>query len=161
LVDDERWERFSARKTRFEANAETIRRSTVTLPSGSRAPARRALKQPEVTLKRLMDAGQVTLELSARDEAIDLASVETAFKYEGYLLRQHAAVERQRRQEDRRIPDGFSFKGIAGLSREMIERLSERRPSTLGQALRIPGVTPAAVAVIAAQVERSRTTPSL
>jgi tRNA uridine 5-carboxymethylaminomethyl modification enzyme len=161
LVDDARWERFVSRKARFDANTERIRKAVVTIPPGTRLPAPRALKQPEINLRGLIAAGQLDIELAERDEAIDISSVETQFKYEGYLLRQQAAVERQRRQEHRRIPEGFSFRGIAGLSREVVERLTERRPATLGQALRIPGVTPAAVAVIAAQVERSRTTPSL
>jgi tRNA uridine 5-carboxymethylaminomethyl modification enzyme len=65
-----------------------------------------------------------------------------------------AAVDRQKRQESRRIPENFPFHGISGLSREMVERLSRIRPATLGQALRIPGVTPAAVALLGAHLER-------
>ena len=72
------------------------------------------------------------------------------------MKRQEAAVERQRRQEGRNIPGEFAFVGIPGLSREMVERLSSVRPGTLGQASRIPGVTPAAVALIAAYLDRPR-----
>ncbi|HEX6975951.1 MAG TPA: tRNA uridine-5-carboxymethylaminomethyl(34) synthesis enzyme MnmG [Vicinamibacterales bacterium] len=161
LVDDERWERFARRRARFERNAEIVRRSVVTVPSGGRIPAHRALKQPEVRLGALIDAGELPIEVSPADREIDLASVETEFKYEGYLRRQAQAVERQRRHEDRAIPERFSFEGIPGLSREMVERLSHLRPATLGHALRIPGVTPAAVAVIAAHVERFRTSSTL
>ena len=161
LVDDRRWERFQARRRRFNANAEAIRRAVVTIPSGSRLPAPRALKQPGVSLGSLLDGGQLALETDPGDRGIDLASVETEFKYEGYLRRQTIAVERQRRHEDRAIPVGFLFEGIPGISREIVERLSHLRPATLGHALRIPGVTPAAVSVIAAHVERYRTTPSL
>ena len=85
-----------------------------------------------------------------------VASLETEFKYEGYLRRQTAAVDRQRRQETRTIPEGFPFEGIPGLSREMVDRLSQVRPATLGQASRIPGVTPAAVAVLSCQIEKGR-----
>jgi tRNA uridine 5-carboxymethylaminomethyl modification enzyme len=74
------------------------------------------------------------------------------------LKRQEEAVERQRRQETRQIPATFTFEGIPGLSREMVERLSSVRPSTLGQASRIPGVTPAAVAVLGAYLDRPRCT---
>jgi tRNA uridine 5-carboxymethylaminomethyl modification enzyme len=87
-------------------------------------------------------------------ETTDVSSVETEFKYEGYVRRQLASVERQQRQEGRAIPDHFRFLGVPGLSREMVERLTEVRPSTLGQASRVPGVTPAAVAVIAAYLDR-------
>jgi tRNA uridine 5-carboxymethylaminomethyl modification enzyme len=161
LVDDGRWERFNARKRRFDVNAEAIRRAVVTVPSGARMPAERALKQPEVTLDALMAGGGLALEIDPCGRAIDVASVETEFKYEGYLRRQAAAVERQRRHEDHAIPTAFSFEGVPGLSREMVERLSTLRPATLGHALRIPGVTPAAVAVIAAHVERSRSGSSV
>jgi tRNA uridine 5-carboxymethylaminomethyl modification enzyme len=156
MVDDERWERFAARRRRFEVNSTTIRSATVRVASGERIPAPRALKHPGVTLTGLAESGQLTLSVEPADAAIDIASVETEFKYEGYLKRQAVAVDRQRRQETRAIPDDFSFCGIPGLSREMIDRLSETQPATLGQASRIPGVTPAAVAVVAAHLDRHR-----
>jgi tRNA uridine 5-carboxymethylaminomethyl modification enzyme len=112
------------------------------------------LKQAEVRLADLVAGGQLTLELAAPDASLDLASIETDFKYEGYLRREEAAVERQRKQENRPIPVAFDFRGLPGLSREMVERLTESQPATLGQASRIPGVTPAAVAVIAARLDR-------
>ena len=108
-----------------------------------------------------MKAGELTLDIDPRDAAIDIASIETEFKYEGYLRRQVASVERQRRQEGRGIPEGFRFSGIPGLSTEMVERLSAVRPETLGRASRIPGVTPAAVAVIAAYIGRKRSSPAV
>ena len=156
LVDDRRWERFCRRRDRFDRNHAMVERSSVTLPSGERLPARRALKQPNVRLAAFVRDGQLPLEIDGTAEDVDLASVETAFKYEGYLKREEQAVERQRRQESRQIPASFAFEGIPGLSREMIERLSTVRPPTLGQASRIPGVTPAAVAVIAAYLDRPR-----
>jgi len=156
LVDDERWERYFHRRNRFERNRATIQRSTVMISSGDRIPAARALKQPEVRLESLVASGQLVLDIDEACRDIDLASVETGFKYEGYLKRQEQSVERQRRQEGRQIPRGFAFDGIPGLSREVVERLSTVRPDTLGQASRIPGVTPAAVAVIAADLDRRR-----
>jgi tRNA uridine 5-carboxymethylaminomethyl modification enzyme len=156
LVDAARWERFEARRGRFERNADVLRAAVVSTPSGTRVPAARALKQPEVTLAALMESGEVELTVDPRDRAIDIASIETEFKYEGYLQRQCVAVERQRRQESRRIPDDFTFQGLPGLSREMVERLSHIRPETLGHASRIPGVTPAAVALIGTYLSRSR-----
>jgi len=117
---------------------------------GERMPAERALRQPAVDVGELVRTGQLPLEIE--DPLLDVASVETEFRYEGYLRRQAEAVERLKRQEERAIPATFRFEGIAGLSREMVERLSAIRPSTLGQASRIPGVTPAAVALLAAHV---------
>ena len=155
LVDDERWERFEERQGRFGRNKAVVSTASVTV-SGVRIPAARALKQPEVRLAALVDAGQLRLDLSTANPDLDIASIETDFKYEGYLRRQAASVDRQRRQEGRRIPEAFQFLGVPGLSREMVQRLSESRPATLGQASRIPGVTPAAVAVIAAYIERGQ-----
>ena len=156
LVDDARWDRFSRRRDRFERNREVIQGSSVSVSSGERVPAARALKHPDVRLEALVEDGQLALEIDEASRDIDLASAETAFKYEGYLKRQEASVERQRRQEGRHIPSEFVFAGIPGLSREMVDRLSSVRPGTLGQASRIPGVTPAAVAVLAAYLNRPR-----
>jgi len=154
LVKSERWERFQARRSRFDRNLETVRRTTVALDSGERLPAARALKQPDVRLADLAAQGQISLLVEQRDATIDVASVETEFKYEGYLRRQAIVVDRQRRQESRPIPRDFVFAGIPGLSREMVDRLTQIRPATLGQASRIPGVTPAAVALVATHLDR-------
>ena len=159
LVSDEQWDRYRARRARFQRNCDTIHRAAVTVSSGARVPAARALKQPEISLATLVAEGQLAIETHAPHEAIDIASVETEFKYEGYLRRQAATIERQRKQEGRVIPDSFEFAGIPGLSRETIERLSSVRPATLGQASRIPGVTPAAVAVIAVHLDRAAKSP--
>ncbi|MBA3637760.1 MAG: tRNA uridine-5-carboxymethylaminomethyl(34) synthesis enzyme MnmG [Acidobacteria bacterium] len=155
LVSDARWERYLERRGRFERNAETIRKTSVTVPNGSRVPAARALKQPEVALEHLVASGELPFETTPASRILDLVSTETEFRYEGYLRRQYASVERLRRQEGRPIPDTFSFESIPGLSHEMIQRLGEVRPATLAQASRIPGVTPAAVAVVAAYLGRS------
>jgi tRNA uridine 5-carboxymethylaminomethyl modification enzyme len=155
LVGDDRWERFARRKARFDHNHRVVSRTSV-MVSGSRLPAARALKQPEIRLEDLIARGELALDVAAADRAVDLASIETEFKYEGYLRRESIAIERQRRQEDRRIPEAFEFRGIPGLSREAVQRLSEIRPGTLGQASRIPGVTPAAVALIGVYLGRPR-----
>jgi len=155
LVDDDRWSRFESRRRRFDRNCDVIRQSLVRVASGDRVAAARALKQPETRLETLVSEG-LPLELAQHSRGLDIASVETEFKYEGYLRRQIASAERQRRQEHKAIPVTFTYIGIPGLSREMVERLTAVRPATLGQAARIPGVTPAAVAVISAYLSRSR-----
>jgi len=161
LVDDERWGRFHERRRRFESNRARIQSAVLTLPSGTRVPAPRALKQPDVDLSTFVRTGEVALDLAGPDSTLDIISLATEFKYEGYLRREMASVERRKRQENRAIPETFEFAGIPGLSREMVERLTQVRPATLGQAARIPGVTPAAVAVIAAFIEKARAAPSL
>jgi tRNA uridine 5-carboxymethylaminomethyl modification enzyme len=157
LVDDDRWERFTRRQERFVWNRERVAGSTITI-GGVKLPASRALKQPDVRLGELVRGGHIELDLDPVNPSLDLASLETDFKYEGYLSREMAAVERQRRHENRPIPLDFEFLGIPGLSREMVHRLSEARPATLGQASRLPGVTPAAVAVLAVYIDRVKAT---
>lgn len=79
--------------------------------------------------------------------------VETQVKYEGYILQQTRDVERLKTLENRRIPQGFDYRQVEGLSREMVERLSLVRPESLGQASRIPGVTPAAISILNIHLE--------
>ena len=154
LVSVQRWTRFEARRERFSRNVRHVRRTSVTLDDGSRVRAWQALRRPDIRLEALLTKGVLRLEVAEGEKHVDLPSVETEFKYAGYLQRQQVAVERSRRQEDGLIPVEFQYEGVPGLSREIVQRLTEVRPSTLGQALRVPGVTPAAVAVIAAYVAR-------
>jgi len=83
----------------------------------------------------------------------ELKSVETEIKYSGYLDQQTKAIARLKRSEQRTIPDWFDYGKVSGLSREMNEKLTRVRPQTLGQASRIPGVTPAAVSLINVYIE--------
>ena len=154
LVDEERWARFQARKSRFAANLDALNRTLVRVESGARVPAAQALRRPEISLEDLQTSGDVALQTTANDRVLDVASVETAVKYEGYLYRQEQSVARAQQAERRKIRDDFPFDRVPGLSREMVQRFSEARPETLGQAQRIPGVTPAAVAVIGAYLDR-------
>ena len=78
----------------------------------------------------------------------ELKSVETEIKYSGYLEQQQRSIERLRKAEQREIPEWFDYAAVSGLSREMNEKLSRVRPRTIGQALGIPGVTPAAASLV-------------
>jgi tRNA uridine 5-carboxymethylaminomethyl modification enzyme len=154
LVDDERWERFRARKGRFERNLAVLD-STMLRSSGERVPASQLLRQPEVRLADVLADGRLPrFEIDPIDASFDVASAETEVKYAGYLRRQESEIARSRKDELRRIPRDFPFDRVPGLSREVVQRLFQIRPDTLGQALRIPGVTPAAVAVLGAFVGR-------
>jgi tRNA uridine 5-carboxymethylaminomethyl modification enzyme len=112
--------------------------------------ARHALRRPEVRLQDLVDAG-LTLEVGGD---LDLASLETTVKYEGYLKQEASRAARLKKAERRTIPRAFPFHQVPGLSREVVQRLSQIAPETLGQASRVPGVTPAAVAVLNAYLSR-------
>src|SRR6185437_5526709 len=83
----------------------------------------------------------------------ELKSVETEIKYSGYLDQQKKSIEKLTKAEQRTIPEWFDYKAVSGLSREMQEKLTRVRPSTIGQASRIPGVTPAALTLVNVYIE--------
>jgi tRNA uridine 5-carboxymethylaminomethyl modification enzyme len=87
----------------------------------------------------------LTLPVWMRNE---MKTVETGIKFAGYLAQQQQSIERLRRDEARSIPETFDYAGVSGLSREMVEKLGRVRPATIGQASRLPGVTPAALSLI-------------
>jgi tRNA uridine 5-carboxymethylaminomethyl modification enzyme len=148
LVKSERWARFEARRERYLSNLSLLHRTRVRDAAGNRVTASQLLKQPSVRLEALVAEGHVPLAVGELTRDIDIASVETTVKYDGYLKQEAARAERTRREERRRIPEGFPFSRVPGLSREVVHRLSHVRPETLGQASRVPGITPAAVAVL-------------
>ena len=86
--------------------------------------------------------------------------LENRVRYEGYIRREQERLERWKPLEARRIPEGFDYAALSGLSHEVVEKCSRRRPRTLGEASRIPGVTPAAVAIISAHVARGGSLPA-
>lgn len=157
LVDDRRWEPFVARRDRIARNRAVLATTMVRVgENGGREFAEVVLRQPGRRLDEFVTSGDLALDISPGSADLDVATLETEIKYEGYLRREQAAVARAAREERRRIPDGFPYEGLPGLTREATERLSAVRPETLGQAGRVPGVTPAAVAVLGFHVERLR-----
>jgi len=92
----------------------------------------------------------VTLSSEARNE---LKSIETEIKYAGYLDQQQRSIDRLKKSERRRIPAWFDYQSVSGLSREMQEKLRKIQPQTIGQASRIPGVTPAAISLVNVYIE--------
>jgi tRNA uridine 5-carboxymethylaminomethyl modification enzyme len=155
LVGDERWERFEARRERFGRNVAALDSTRLRADTGETTAASRLLRQPGIRLEGLLEGG-LSLDLAPDGRDLDVASVETHVKYAGYLRQELARADRTRRDERRQIPEGFPFAAVPGLSREVTQRLFEVRPETLGQASRIPGMTPAAVAVLGAYLGRLR-----
>jgi tRNA uridine 5-carboxymethylaminomethyl modification enzyme len=154
LVKDDRWSRFEDRRARLERNRALATRARVVV-NGERTTAAQALGRPSVSLEALREQG-FALETKPDDTHVDEATIVAELKYEGYLKGQDTQLARARAQEKRAIPVGFAYAGIPGLSREAVERLTQVRPGTLGQAARVPGITPAAVAVIAAALAKGR-----
>jgi tRNA uridine 5-carboxymethylaminomethyl modification enzyme len=153
LVDDERWEVFCERRFRFERNMTAVAAAEASARGAAREGLR-ALRGPDGSLEQLATRGVLELALAPDGPArqLDLWSVGTSLRFEGYLRRQEASIARRRLSEERAIPAWFAYRGVPGLSREVVQRLEETRPETIGQAGRIPGVTPAALAVLCAHL---------
>lgn len=130
-------------------------------PIKQKIPARSLLKRPEVTLQDLPErlfqhVPLQNIDPCFRDEVF--LEVETSVKYEGYIRRQLRQVETLRRQESYRLPTSLNYHEVASLSLEAREKLTRIRPETLGQAMRISGVTPADISVLSVLLARGRQT---
>ncbi len=178
LISDASWGDFQAKQLRLEKLKQvlmTTKLSTAML-SGDFAgndwasavgqTFAQLLKRPEITIEQLAPVlKQVTPDFFERggpaapadsissEVRNELRSVETGVKYEGYLLQQERAMAKMKKSEQRAIPGWFDYHSISGLSHEMQEKLSHVQPETLAQALRIPGVTPAAVSLVNVYIE--------
>ncbi len=136
LVTDERWRMFLVKQEQKEKLLGTL------------AEHRNGqwLKRPEASILEILDwLRQV---LGGDPVGGVLSTVETEIKYSGYILQQERQMQHMKEAERRAIPANFGFEGIPGLSREVQDKLSRVRPETLGQAGRVPGVTPAAIAIL-------------
>jgi len=179
LISDEAWRDYLAKQERASA-MHKILETTKADPEKLARIARdligsvansagqtyaQLLKRPEITIDMFAPALQELmpaffeacdpvppqhLSSQARNE---LKSVETEIKYAGYLQQQQRSIERLKKAEERAIPEWFDYSQVSGLSREMNEKLTRVRPRTLGHAIRIPGVTPAAVSLINVYIE--------
>ncbi len=163
LVSDERWSRFLERQSTLEDAKQRLGRvnlqpgfsfgglrGPVTLDKQAQGP--QFLRRPDVdhhVLRREFPQFAETPRFVLRD-------LEIHAKYEGYIERQHEEVERQRRMESRAIPDDLDYREIHGLSTEGREKLIRLRPRSLGQAARIPGLTPADISVLMIALEAAR-----
>jgi tRNA uridine 5-carboxymethylaminomethyl modification enzyme len=171
LVDGEEYARAMSKEERLE-KAERRLAETAVNPDRRTAERLRELLgiglESPTTLFKLLQRQDLSAEdvrrfspesfqgLSGEEASI----LENRARYDGYIRREKEQVERLRPMEARPIPEGLDYSTIAGLSREVVEKCSRRRPRTIGEASRIPGVTPAAVAIISANVARRRGVPA-
>ncbi len=150
LVSDERWVRFERKqrqKVRLLELLNTVRITPdLALAADDRPFLGAWLKRTESSLTKI--ASLIESHLGESPETGLLTTVETETKYAGYIGQQDRQVLRLKESERRTIPLTFAYRGIPGLSHEVQDKLERVRPTTLGQAARIPGVTPAAIAVL-------------
>lgn len=142
LVDDLRWTAFSAKLADIATARDALLAHRVR-DGQHKVAALELLRRPEVTYASLVQDGMAPAAAPAIAEQIEID-----VKYAGYIDRQSAEVARSARHEQSRIPEHFDYAVVTGLSNEVRAKLAEHRPETLGQAGRIPGVTPAAVSLL-------------
>jgi tRNA uridine 5-carboxymethylaminomethyl modification enzyme len=152
LVDEARWTRFRDK----ERQLELVRRLLPTLRHDG-TPLARWLRRPDSTPDDLQQALQARGHAAVPSDALEQVYVET--RYGGYLARQERQIERFRRLEATRIPEGLDFAQMPGLRLEARERLAQVGPRTLGQAARIAGISPADVTVLMVWLESGRMQP--
>jgi tRNA uridine 5-carboxymethylaminomethyl modification enzyme len=172
LVDDARWAFFEAKR---EGSARELARFQATRIKAHEIPAdwqarvlgdtttRDALsafdllRRPEVGYDDVIElVGPMAVPADDRLPPQIRAQLEVAAKYAGYIERQEEEIERHRRNEETRLPPDLDYARVAGLSNEVRQKLAQLRPATVGQASRVPGVTPAAVSILLVHLKKSR-----
>jgi tRNA uridine 5-carboxymethylaminomethyl modification enzyme len=171
LINDERWAFFEAKRAgsaRELARFEATRIKAAEIPAEWRArvlgdaatrdavTAFDLLRRPEVSYDQVVEL------IGAADSTADdrlapqiRVQLEVAAKYAGYIERQEEEIARHRRNEETRLPADLDYTRVAGLSNEVRQKLAQIRPGTVGQAARVPGVTPAAVSILLVHLKKS------
>jgi tRNA uridine 5-carboxymethylaminomethyl modification enzyme len=147
LVDDERWGGFEARRNAIAAGIALLR--TARVGDGT---AMDYLRRSDATWEGLCAKAPAAAGISASVGRL----IEIQAKYEGYIARQDKQIERSAQWESKLIPPAIDYAGVVGLRNEARQKLAQFTPRSLGQALRISGITPADVTVLAIHLERQR-----
>lgn len=167
LVDESRWAAFARKREAIERESARLASvwaapnnplgreiaQTLGIEVSRESSARDLLKRPEINYAQLMSVPSLG---PAVAEAEVAEQVEIGVKYAGYLDRQRDEIERQQRNESTPIPGEFDYATVRGLSAEAQQKLERVRPQTVGQAQRIPGMTPAAISLLLVHLTRAR-----
>ena len=171
LVDDERWALFEAKREASDREVDRLTKLRLTPASVPAEWARRVLgaplardtsafellRRPGVTYESLIEVAGAPTWPRALDDRVPAqvrAQVEVRARYSGYIERQQEDIERSRSHEAMALPADLDYASLTGLSHEVRQKLSAARPATLGQAGRIPGVTPAAVSILLVHLKK-------
>jgi len=158
LVDDERWQAFDIKRNAIANLQDDLKKQWVRAESEQareveeiwgtpllkEANLMELLRRPEIDIQRLLgffEGGDTIAEQVGEQ-------VEIQAKYEGYIVRQQTEIDKALRHDHLRLPDTLDYAGVPGLSNEVSQKLKAQRPETLGQASRIPGMTPAAISLL-------------
>ena len=165
LIDDLRWEAFERKREAVARELERLKSTWINPKLLPQADAERVLgkgiereyaltdllRRPDVSYASLMSlpgAGEATVDPVVAEQ------VEIQIKYDGYIVRQHDEVLRREQYEATALPRDLDYGSVRGLSREVQQRLNEHKPETIGQASRIPGLTPAAISLLLVHLKR-------
>lgn len=167
LVDDARWAAFDVKREAVEQEGQRLHniwlrpadvsseQAETVLGQALSKEARLAelLRRPDVNYEKLMTlpgAGEPVVDPVVAEQ------VETQVKYAGYITRQQEEIERQLKQGNQPLPEDLDYQQVRGLTAEVCQKLSDQRPTTVGQASRIPGVTPAAISLLLVYLKKRR-----
>ncbi|GLY63209.1 tRNA uridine 5-carboxymethylaminomethyl modification enzyme MnmG [Pectobacterium carotovorum subsp. carotovorum] len=159
MVDDHRWARFNEKLENIEKERQRLRdihvhpqseqldqvNSLLKTPLSREANGEELLRRPEVDYIQLTALPLFAPGLTDEQAA---EQVEIQVKYEGYIARQQDEIEKQQRNENALLPADLDYKQVSGLSNEVIAKLNDHKPSSIGQASRISGITPAAISIL-------------
>ncbi|EMO4164789.1 tRNA uridine-5-carboxymethylaminomethyl(34) synthesis enzyme MnmG [Morganella morganii] len=159
LVDDARWEHFSEKMELIEKERQRLRdirvhpqsesvkeiNAILNTPLSKEATGEDLLRRPEMDYNRLMTLSDFA---PGVDSPAAAQQVEIQVKYEGYISRQQDEIQRQLRNENATLPVDLDYKQVSGLSNEVVAKLNDHKPTSIGQASRISGITPAAISIL-------------
>ncbi|KAA6208845.1 tRNA uridine-5-carboxymethylaminomethyl(34) synthesis enzyme MnmG [Avibacterium paragallinarum] len=165
LIDEKRWVRFNQKMENIELERQRLRsiwlhprseylaeaNELLNSPLTREASGEDLLRRPEVNYQSLT---QLTPFVPAIEDKEAAEQVEIAIKYQGYIEHQQEEIARHKRYENTAIPENFDYAAVAGLSNEVRSKLSQHRPSSIGQASRISGVTPAAISILLVNLKK-------
>ena len=150
LLDKDVYQRFLEKKRLIDKELQRLKKRRFKLDENKSESLEQLLKRPEITYK-FID------EVLPSDEPLNdeiKRQIEIQVKYEGYIIRQMEIAKRLQKIEKKRIPEDFNYVTVNGLSKEVLSKLQEVRPTNLGQASRIPGITPVAISLLMVAIER-------
>lgn len=159
LVDDARWAHFSEKMEQIEKERQRLRdirvhpqsesvkeiNAILNTPLSKEATGEDLLRRPEMDYNRLMTLSDFAPGVNSPAAA---QQVEIQVKYEGYISRQQDEIQRQLRNENATLPVDLDYKQVSGLSNEVVAKLNDHKPTSIGQASRISGITPAAISIL-------------
>ncbi len=159
LVDDVRWARYSEKLERIERERQRLRdiwmhphaENVEQVNALLKAPLSREANGEELLRRPEMDYAQLTATEAFAPPLDDVQAaeqVEIQVKYEGYIARQQEEIEKQQRNENTVLPLDLDYRQVSGLSNEVIAKLNDHKPNSIGQASRISGITPAAISIL-------------